>query len=100
MCHVGVKWALLRQPPASLIEISVQRTRSRAGGLGEEPQNVHIWGGVIQEIKEDCDEDVEATIEMSEDERGLRALVCHLFKAANNVHHATYDPLRTFSHAT
>ena len=61
---------------------------------------MHIWEGPIQEMQEDCDEEVEAIIEMSEDERGLRALVCHHLNPATHVHHATCDrSLRFFTEA-
>ena len=81
LCHLGygagIKWALLRQPSASLVHIVV---------LGKEPGSAnciirgwpskHTWEGPVQEEQEDTDEELKGLMEVSEDNQGFRALVC------------------------
>ena len=81
----GLKWALLKQPSASLIDISIQEyapwariTHPRTNRGITDPYYVKVWEGQIQQIQDDCNEEVKALVEMSEDKRGHRHLVRHL----------------------
>lgn len=69
----GLKWALLRQPSASLLHIAVQKRGDRVGVL--ETGCVHTWRKPIQEEQEEGVDEVEAVMEVSEDKQGFRSLV-------------------------
>lgn len=77
----GVKWALLRQPSASLLHLAFQRKGGRDGmghryGILRQKWRVHTWRGPTHEEEEEGDEEVEAVVEVSENKRGFRNLVC------------------------
>ena len=74
-CCAGLKWALVRQPSATLLTISVQATGDRVGVL--KGRHVYTWRRPTQEEEEGGDEEAEAIMEVSDDDRGYRSLVCH-----------------------
>ena len=80
VCRAEIKWILLRQLSAALLEVSVQRERPIKWPLHglrlTEQLAMHTWKGLVKVIKEECNEEVEAVVEMSEDRRGQRQLVC------------------------
>ena len=87
MCHTEFKRILLRQPSAALLDVSVHRKRPRKWSLyglrfTERPV-VHTWKGLVKEIKEECNEEVEVVVEMSEDGCGQR----HLARPSRELFH-------------
>ena len=82
--RAGIKWLLTRQPSVYSLRISILRNRPKTepeytrGSLGLMQQNdVHTWTGVVKQIQEECNEEVEAFVEASDDKRGHRSLVWH-----------------------
>ena len=78
ICGADIKWALLRQPSASLVHIIVLKEdpgRDR-DCVVEECQAEYTWKGLVHEGEEDSDEELKGLMKVSEDKRGFRALVC------------------------
>ena len=78
-CCAGIKWQVLRQSTATL-EIAVQLDRPSADDL-KRPHRVYTWRGPLQKEEEEGNEELEALVEVSEDKRGFRSLVCTLSQA-------------------
>ena len=76
-CGAGIKWALLRQPSVSLVRIVVLDDNWRdTDGDFEGLRFKRTWKGQMREEQKEDDVEVQALMEVSEDERGFRALVC------------------------
>ena len=85
MCRAEIKWILLRQPSPALLDVSVHRRRPREWpvyGFRLAERHVPTWKGLVIGIQEECNEEVEAVVEMLEDGCGQRQLVCSHARAA------------------